>query len=857
MSADTPAAGGENKVKNEDNKVHAGRHNGRRNNNYIKKEKFLGAHPSLQGHVFEAKHNRSEQVANYRSVDDIIKAQIGADYDPFVLESLEKEAITLPPEPTPVFVTNADGTLSTTVSEIEMVKFKSKYSKYLSRVDTIENQSKQAFSIYFGQISEEMKATLKENSDYERAFQEKDVIALRKMLKYVNFNYKKTEEPFKTLVTATKDLMNLRQNDSTLQDYYTKFEATRKVVDELFSSDHGSPFIDIICHENGDDPSTLTANQKKEMMTKGEERKLAMQLILNADKKRYASLVEEYDRAYLTKVNGVPHNRYPKTINEAYNLLKNWNKNPDQQQRNPNRVGVSFNTVGDTGEGKQLCSRCGRDNHTLDKCHATKHANGTMLHTMGSLDEADDPEVSTHYAGHGPGKIIDFYCGNELEELMFLQPDMNSRMGRSNTYSSAGISRGWILLDSQSTIDVFSNADLLTKIHRVDTTLRIRCNAGMKTTDYRGYLSGYGWVWYYPQGIANILSLSRVKERYRVTYDSALDNCFHVHKENGKLLKFKEAQRRLYYFDTDNREEVGTMLITTVEGNKSKLSARDVVQATRARQLQRILGRPSTADFIRYVASNEIPNCPITVQDIKNAEFIWGRELGCLKGKTVRTNSPQVRLENISIPVEIMQQYRDVTLSVDIMKVTGIPFLMTISRHIKFGSAGKLDNMKNSHIIKHFKTIIGTYVARGFRVTIILADNQFESMRGDIANLGATLSITARDEHVPEVERFNRTIKDRVRGNYTMVPYKHIPPIFVIEMVYTAVFWRNMFTIKGGISNTQSPAEIVLGRKLDFNAHCKVEHGQYVQTHEEHSNDMEERTLGAIATRPSNDAGAY
>ena len=72
MSADTPAAGGENKVKNEDNKVHAGRHNGRRNNNYIKKEKFLGAHPSLQGHVFEAKHNRSEQVANYRSVDDII-----------------------------------------------------------------------------------------------------------------------------------------------------------------------------------------------------------------------------------------------------------------------------------------------------------------------------------------------------------------------------------------------------------------------------------------------------------------------------------------------------------------------------------------------------------------------------------------------------------------------------------------------------------------------------------------------------------------------------------------------------------------------------------------------------------------
>ena len=39
-----------------------------------------------------------------------------------------------------------------------------------------------------------------------------------------------------------------------------------------------------------------------------------------------------------------------------------------------------------------------------------------------------------------------------------------------------------------------------------------------------------------------------------------------------------------------------------------------------------------TKDFIRYVALNLIPNCPITAQDIKNAEFVWGPELGCLKG---------------------------------------------------------------------------------------------------------------------------------------------------------------------------------------------------------------------------------
>ena len=409
------------------------------------------------------------------------------------------------------------------------------------------------------------------------------------------------------------------------------------------------------------------------------------------------------------------------------------------------------------GSKRPPCSRCGRNNHPLDKCIARRHADGTMLHTMGSFAEADyesdsddeDAEVSKDSFTCGPVPIVDFHCGSELEDLMFLQRDANSLKDRQSMSSKTGIKESWILLDSQSTIDVFCNSDLLTKIHKTDTTLRIRCNAGMKTTDYRGYLSGYGWVWYYPEGIANILSLSRVRERYRVTFDSAMDNCFHVHKDNGKILRFQEASRRLYYFDTEDRDEEETMLITTVDNNKSKLSALDFSQAKRARALQRRIGRPMTRDYIRYVAMNMIPNCPVTIQDTKNAEFVWGPDLGCVKGKTVRQTSPKVRIEVTSIPVTIMQQYKNVTLSVDIMKVTGIPFLMTISRHIKFGSAGKLDNMKNSHIIKHFKAIIGAYVTRGFRVTIILADNQFESMHGDLAYLHAQLNITIMCFHTP------------------------------------------------------------------------------------------------------------
>ena len=66
-----------------------------------------------------------------------------------------------------------------------------------------------------------------------------------------------------------------------------------------------------------------------------------------------------------------------------------------------------------------------------------------------------------------------------------------------------------------------------------------------------------------------------------------------------------------------------------------------------------------------------------------------------------------------------------------------------------------------------------------------------------------------------------------------------------------------MFAVKDGVSKTQSPSEIVLNRKLNHNTHCKVEFGGYVQTHEEHNNDMTSRILGANTTRPSNDADPY
>jgi hypothetical protein len=69
--------------------------------------------------------------------------------------------------------------------------------------------------------------------------------------------------------------------------------------------------------------------------------------------------------------------------------------------------------------------------------------------------------------------------------------------------------KNWILLDNQSTVNVFSHGDLLRNIKKTDRSMTIMCNVGVTKTNMIGEFPGYpGEVWYNPDGIAKILSLS-------------------------------------------------------------------------------------------------------------------------------------------------------------------------------------------------------------------------------------------------------------------------------------------------------------------------------------------------------------
>jgi len=90
------------------------------------------------------------------------------------------------------------------------------------------------------------------------------------------------------------------------------------------------------------------------------------------------------------------------------------------------------------------------------------------------------------------------------------------------------------------------------------------------------------------------------------------------------------------------------------------------------------------------------------------------------------------------------------TLAIDIMAINEIPFVISISRDIHFGTAELIWNETKKNLLVSMQQIIRAYHARGFRVTNVLADGGFECIRNRLTDMGITLNIASRNEHVPE-----------------------------------------------------------------------------------------------------------
>ncbi len=141
----------------------------------------------------------------------------------------------------------------------------------------------------------------------------------------------------------------------------------------------------------------------------------------------------------------------------------------------------------------------------------------------------------------------------------------------------------------------------------------------------------------------------------------------------------------------------------------------------------------------------------------------------------------------MAVPCTVVEKNKVVTMAADIFFVNRTPFLVTLSRNIKFVMVEHLPVRSANALVKHIKRLLHAYGRGGFSVRTILMDEEFEKIKGLLHDVEC--NTTAAKEHVSKAKRMICTIKERVRWLLATLPFEHIPWRMKIEFIYFIVLW--------------------------------------------------------------------
>ena len=569
-----------------------------------------------------------------------------------------------------------------------------------------------------------------------------------------------------------------------------------------------------------------------------------MFMIMKADSNRFQHIQENLRSGVI-----LGRDEYPKTMTAAFELLQKT----CQEVPTPN-----------PGRGWLFRKAHSKLNNFVS--HSPSFAQVYSEVTPGK-DGRTYPNIVCHHC-HKRGHYLN-QCPTAPTEKkpkpQFCQYIMNQTV-------ESGINKNWILLDTASTVSVSNNPALVHDIQPCrDDVLTIVTGGGTHTFDQKEVFNLLHIAAHFDlSSLANIISMKDVASLpgARVTMDSTINRAIVLHY-NGTQFVFQECADGLYFLDASqaNRNHSNHsvnhysrnnfQLVTTVKDNLQHFTKREIKGAQAAWELQGELGWPSTEEFLTIISDNTLKNSTVTVADIHRAIDIYGPPVPLLQGKTTQKKPLLHKPQHLPLPFNIIQKHPRIDLYVDIFFVNRIPFLHTKSQHIGFITSQRLSSRGQTHIIAHLKHIINKYNKRGFAINFIHADNEFNLQRLKSEIQPVCLEIYAPEEHVTDIERSVRTVKERCRCMTHSVPYTRYTHLMTTHLVEAATHWLNAFPKKIGIIAKISPSAIVTGQSPPDYNNKRIAFGAYAIVFVKTQNNQKARSVPAIALSPSNSAGGH
>jgi len=311
--------------------------------------------------------------------------------------------------------------------------------------------------LILGQCTDLLQSKLKQQSQWLRTILDQDAIALLAMIKAITFKFEDQKFLPLALHQAKCMLYAFRQGNMSCHEYLQKFQNLVDVAVAYHGQIHDYAILDIVTESSH--PGVLflglpVANQDA-MTLAAHELQMATMFIAQADKRHYGKLQEELENDFTCGNDG-----YPQTLVKAYHMINKYKNWAPRSFIAADASGLAFAQKSKT-PGKQkekndtnwhktaTCHKCGKKGHISPNCTETQEDDPDA-----EKDDSSTEKVSNKNQKQKGNQHATLACVTS-EEMLSDSDDSNFGFCNANFVSTQLNLRDLILLDNQSTVDIF------------------------------------------------------------------------------------------------------------------------------------------------------------------------------------------------------------------------------------------------------------------------------------------------------------------------------------------------------------------------------------------------------------------